>query len=849
MKKSFLSALALFISCIGLCAAGQDGLVFKGRVTDLQGNPVAYATVAITDASGSVISGATSGEDGSWQIISPKGFAVSDSLVFLCSFIGYKDFTASLGDMAGNSSGSIITLRDAVLEEDAQALAGAVVSGKRELIEHHFDKLVLNVSELAVAQTGNALDVLKNSPGVTLDKDGNVKLNGQTVSVWIDGRPSSMSGKDLEVYLKGSPGNTIEKVELMSSPSAKYDAEGSGGIINIKTRKGFMQGLSGSVTANGGLRLNPTGEGSKVNPYGDISANLMYKTDKTLTSFTYSPSISEMSAAAYENKWYGTDYSSLQQSETAMNSRWGGHNLRLQHDWHVSDKDVLGAIANVRFSDSGSDSGNGSTISDYRALGTPAQELYSVMLSNNASQDKGNFVYANLNYTHTFDESRAAELTVNADYSRNASREFTEQTNIWKTRPASYGSDGSGGSDIGGNSFEDYGFQENTGRVLDLISLKADYTTVFWKSTGRIEAGLKGAVSLTDNKFSRFDYQVPSWTLGESPVQTNNFKYREQVYAAYLNVAKQFGTKWNAQAGLRGEMTLSKGMWQDDPHTSDSYFDVFPNATVSWIPSQKFIFSANYSYRISRPKYWQLNPFVSYVNATTYTQGKADLKPSYSHNAALTAVLFGRLSISSGYGNVRNYNDMQVPRFDTESGKMGLVFDNAGIKDMVYVSLSLSEQPITKWWTLTLSGYYAYTYFKAYDGVASGLGEGYVNKGHSFYGYASTTFYLPKNFKTGLSGMYCTPQTEGFYDIDQMWQMSFDFSKTFLDGKLALNFYVEDIFGSMKSDLKIYDGDRLSYSMAQKFSYTSFRLGLTWRFGQAVNSRRKVGNLDESSRM
>ena len=148
----------------------------------------------------------------------------------------------------------------------------------------------------------------------------------------------------------------------------------------------------------------------------------------------------------------------------------------MQHDWHVSDKDVLGAIANVRFSDSGSDSGNGSTISDYRAWGTPEQELYSVMLSNNASQDKGNFIYANLNYTHTFDESRAAELTLNADYSRNASREFTEQTNIWKTRPSSLGLDG---SDIGGNSFEDYGFQENTGRVLDLISLKADYTTVF----------------------------------------------------------------------------------------------------------------------------------------------------------------------------------------------------------------------------------------------------------------------------------------------------------------------------------------------------------------------------------
>lgn len=833
MNKTIISSLLLLL--VFQSASASEPHSFRGRVVDTGGRPIQYATVAITDSSGTVLSGATSAEDGTFQIGPSKSLAFDEGLSFICSFIGYVDFRSAVAEMTAGKEDGVILLRDAVLEEDSYALSGAVVSGKRELIEHHFDKIVLNVSELAVAQTGNALDVLKNSPGVTIDKDGNVKLNGQTVSVWIDGRPSSMSGKDLEVYLKGSPGNSIEKVELMSSPSAKYDAEGSGGIINIKTRKGFMQGLSGSVTLNGSMRPSPKSDVRKLSLSSDLSANLMYKTDKTLTSFSYSPNIGNIGGEVLENKLYGNDYSSFQHSRNLNDSHWNGHNIRLQNDWNITSKDVFGIVANAAFNNSSTDSGSGNIIRDYHGWETPEQELHSEMLSNNVSGEKRNFVYANLNYTHTFDEARAAEITVNADYSRNAGHTVADQTNVFA---------------VGGHA-GDYGFMEDTDRVLDLISVKADYTTVFWKSTGRIEAGLKGALSLTDNKFSHYDYDVSEnpWALAGSPSSKNDFRYSEQVYAAYANVAKQFGAKWNAQAGIRAEGTVSKGTWQDNPDTHNSYFDFFPNATVSWIPSQKVILSANYSYRISRPKYWQLNPFVSYINATTYTQGKADLAPSYSHNVSLSAVFFGRLSVNSGYGNTRNYNDIQVPRFDMENGMMGHVYDNAGVQENAYVSVSLSEYSLAKWWNLTLSGTYSFSYFRAYPGLETGLGDGYINRGHSFYGYAATTFFLPANFKTGLSGLYCTPQLAGFYDVDSIWTVNFDFSKSFLDSRLVLNLYVDDIFSSMNTTLKVYDGDRLSYSIENRFSSTSFRIGLTWRFGQTVNSRRKVGNLDESSRM
>lgn len=843
MKRILFSLMLVSLSVLAEASDSLAYRIFAGKVEDASGNAVEFATVALVDTAGTVMAGTSAGGDGRYLMTSRNPVSI-DGMRLVCSFVGYKEQVALASEYVERTDRDTVMFRTIVLQDDAEAIASAVVSGKRELIEHHFDKIVLNVSELAVAQTGNALDVLKSSPGVTVDKDGNVQLNGQTVSVWIDGRPSNLSGKDLEVFLKGSPGTTVEKVELMSSPSAKYDAEGSGGIINIKTRKGFMQGFSGSITATGGYYLGD----KETDGFGiDGAVNLMYKTDKTYTMLSYTPNYAQRGALADESKWYGADYSSLQQSNTVMTWKGTGHNVKLQNDWHITSSDIFGVIANYRWSYEPNNSGNGSTISNWQNWNTPQQYMYSQMSSKNGSEERRDFIYANLNYTHTFDEARAASLTINADYSRNISAQDNLQQNIWLIAPQE---EDRPESDTG--TYSDYGFFEDTDRVLDLISLKSDYTTVFWKQTGRIEAGFKGAVSLTDNRMSRYDNDTSTdpWTYYDTPVQVNNFKYREYIGAAYVNVAKQFGAKWNMQAGVRGEMTYTKGLWQDAPHTTRKYFDVFPNVTVTWLPSQKYIFSLNYSYRISRPKYWQLNPFTSYINATTYVRGKADLMPAYSHNVSFTAVLFGRLSVNAGYGKTLNFNDMQVPKFDMTNGSIGLVYDNAGTQDMAYASVTLSEQPITKWWNVTFSGSYRYTDFRSYKGLDTGLSDDYVNKGSSFVGYAATTFFLPLNFKTGLSGFYCTAQQVGYYKVDSLWSVDYDLSKSFLDGKLTLNFYINDIFNSLNSDLKIYDGDRLSYSLSQKTGLTRFKLGVSWRFGKGTSSsRRNVGNLDESSRM
>ena len=289
----------------------EDVRYVKGIVVAAgTGSPLEFVTVALEDTSGRVWAGATTDSAGVYSIrISDSGrAAVSNSLMF--SLVGYKEKSFSFADLEAGPgasgaeypecavAGGVMELGPVTLEEDARMLEGARVSGDRPLIEHQFDRLVLNVSELAVAQTGDALDVLKSSPGVTVDTDGNIKLNGSVVAVWIDGRPSNMSGEDLEAWLKGSDGASIEKVELITNPSAKYDAEGSGGIIDIKTRKGFLKGLSGTVGTRLGIRCAPG-----ILPEASLSANVMYRTDKTNTYFHYTPSYSGFMFEADQTKY------------------------------------------------------------------------------------------------------------------------------------------------------------------------------------------------------------------------------------------------------------------------------------------------------------------------------------------------------------------------------------------------------------------------------------------------------------------------------------------------------------------------------------------------------------------
>ena len=864
MKKIIAGLVSVFIFVAGVAFSMPgtgDFHCVKGSVADaVTGQSVEFVTVALMDRDGRVSVGAITDSAGVYFMRIPEGVSTVAGCRIVFSLVGYEDRSFSLADLNtgdGNGShvdvsrmsekaipvctvsGCVMELGPVYLKEDAKMLSGARVSADRPLIEHKFDRLVLNVSELAVAQTGDALDVLKSSPGVTVDTDGNIKLNGSIVAVWIDGRPSNMSGSDLEVWLKGSDGSSIDKVELMANPSAKYDAEGSGGIINIKTRRGFLKGLSGTVGMRLGMKYAPG-----IVPEASLSANIMYRTDRTSTYFQYTPSYGGSLFEADQVKLYGDDRPMREESTASTRNAWLTHNVRLGNDWNVTDKDILGVI--FRFSASSSQGRDvfPYTLNNYIDSGTTSESLYSTISGQDSSSGRNPSWSLNLNYTRTFDKASDRELTLNADYYRTDNRSSGSQRNEYV-----YISD-----EAAADGIASYGFDEDKRNVLDLWSFKADYSQSVFGGTGRFEAGVKAAYSSTKNQFARYDFDFVTMDAG-SLSERNDFRYDEQVYAAYVNLAKKFSEKWNAQAGVRGEYTIQDGNWlmtsAASTRSHKDYFDFFPSLYLSYAPSPKAVLSASWSYRISRPKYWQLNPFKEYVTATSYTQGDMELEPSYSHNASLTAVLFSRFSVSVGYNRTEKFSGIQTPLLDRSTGVMGLKYTNAGLNRTAYATVSLSELPLTKWWNLTANLTWSCNRFDAYEELAEQVyGQPYSNVTNSLYASMSTTFFLPKNFKIGVDGWLSTPQSQGYINVKSMARLNFSLTKTLWDGRGILALYFYDVLNTGDCDISMENNGTMTYSIVQRQSQSGVTVGFTWRFGKSEQQRsRNVGTLEEESRL
>jgi len=299
----------LMLSNANLMAAPNTTII-KGVVVDKETrSPLSYATVAVRNDSDQVVAASTANEDGSFEISDvPHG-----SYRLVATFIGYKEQEMPVQlNTAEMNAGTI------EMEEDVATLETAVITARVPLIEQKIDKIVMNVAEAVSVEGSNALEVLRKAPGVTIDMDGNVKLNGQAVSIWIDGRPSYMSGLELEALLRSTDGTTIDKIELMAHPSARYDAEGTGGIINIKMKKNLLKGFSG--TANGFYG------GMKHKIYeqetgGGLSMNL--RTDKTNTLLNYGGRYEEVGANLDSWTEYGgnTGFEQISHSDFLIGSQ------------------------------------------------------------------------------------------------------------------------------------------------------------------------------------------------------------------------------------------------------------------------------------------------------------------------------------------------------------------------------------------------------------------------------------------------------------------------------------------------------------------------------------------------
>lgn len=793
--------------------------IIKGSVIDADGKAMPFVTISVLAQDSSLLTGAITDDDGLYAIE-----VTANQYIIQASYVGYV--TAYGGP-------------DFVLRDETEKLAEVEVKAKKPLIERQMDKLVVNVSASPLAAGSNGNDILRRAPGVRIDKDGNITVNGKSVEIWIDGKPSYLSGQQLKAMLDGTDGNTIEKIEIISNPSAKYDASGQGGIINIKTKRNMMKGLNGILSAAyGGMYFGDVKLWLQMDM---VSLNLNYRSEKTYT-------FGQLTQVFAQND---IDLETYRKTPTLENYSYSGYAMDFQYymlkvgnDWYIDSVNILGFILQVPYMKVNQRIIDGRNYA-YTVEGT---DTVSKSISHTGAQIQSPQHTANLNYTHTFNDELERELTVNVDYNRyNNKTANTQLTNYDELLPYSLG------------------LIINSQQVIDIYSAKLDFQTKFWK-TGMIECGVKYGLSSTNNHMttdSIFDDIPLSQTR-------QDFRYDEHVAAAYISVGKQFGEHWSVKLGLRGEYTYSFGNWLSaDSVTRRSYFNPFPTAYIGYTTSplgklqQPIAVSASYTRRIKRPNYWMLNPFRTYVDAYSYQEGNTELTPEFNNDVELHFSWTQYLNVTFNFAHTQ---DMFSQKTTILPDGMGFTkWSNFGTCTTHGGNISLTELPLvpkyvtaedgTKsmqgaWLALTVNAGWLHFINKSYEKNADGK-SAYENRTH--YGYVGGTLsaYLPKDWTLTFDGNWSSPMTTGYNRQGSMYFLSFGVRKMYMPKGLIFNLNIQDLARSLslvdKSEGMApgYESWYGNYIRQQRVMFS-----ITWMFGQyQQHKNRKVGNMDELNRL
>ena len=792
----------------------------SGNVKDTKGEPMPFVTISVLTQDSTLLTGAITDDDGKYALeVNVPNYIIQASYVGYHTAFGGPNF---------------------VLREETERLEEVEVKAKKPLIERQMDKLVVNVSASPLAAGSNGNDILRRAPGVRIDKDGNITVNGKSVEIYVDGKPSYLSGQQLKAMLDGTDGNTIEKIEIISNPSAKYDASGQGGIINIKTKRNMMKGLNGMLSAGyGGMYFSDVKRWLSQEMF---SLMLNYRGEKTYT-------FGQFTQVYAEND---IDFESYRETPLLKNYSYSHYDVRFQYymlkvgnDWYIDSVNTLGFILQVPYMNV-----NQSIVPDDNAAYTIDKMLAdtTTSITNSSNRLKAPQHTANLNFTHTFNEALEREITVNVDYNRYNNGATNYQKTDYSKPLAGYG-------------YQSLGLDINSRQIVDIYSAKLDFQTKFW-NTGMIECGVKYGLSTTNNNMTT-DSIIDGVRIPTTP---SDFIYDEHVAAAYISVGKQFGEHWSVKLGLRGEYTYSHGNWKSaDSITNKSYFDPFPTVYVGYTSKplgklqQPIAVSASYTRRIKRPNYWMLNPFKSYVDAYSVQMGNTDLKPEFNNDVEVHFSWTQYLNMTFNFAHTQ----------DMFSSKMTIMPDGMGYSKWINFgtctthggNISLTELPLVPkfddehkvngaWLALTVNAGWLHFINKSYEKQADGKPV-YENRSH--YGYAGGTLsaYLPKDWTLTFDGNWSSPMTTGYNKQGSTYFLSFGVRKMYMAKGLIFNLNIQDLARSLSFSTE---------DMSQGAGYHSWykntvrqqrvMLSLTWMFGQyQQHKHRKVGDMDELNRL
>jgi outer membrane receptor protein involved in Fe transport len=725
-----------------------------------------------------------------------------------------KSYTTSFSlDDAHND----ITVPAITLETNAKVLQGVQVKAVKPFIQHKPGQTIVNVENSPISAGNSVMEALEKSPGIFVDQDGNISMNGKGgVNVMINGQPTHLSASQLSTMLKAMPASSVSQIELMTQPPAKYSAAGTAGLINIVLKKNTNVGFNGNLTAGAGY-----GQYAKYNAGGSLNYKNKHFSLYSNYNFAHTQNKLQMDIDRY---FYEPDSKIIQtemQQQSIMKTLGNNNTAQLGMDFFLTPKQTLGFVANGSFNDGAFNTN--SPVYFMNGSGTTDSISTSKNLIGYGWHSKG----ANVHYT--LDNGKGSSLTANLDYNRfNMSMPQSLTTNA---------------TDAAGNSLHDPRMQKGTQPSnIDIYAAKLDYTHPF-KGEFKLSAGVKYSFVNSDNNSKFQIFQNDKWV--NDPGNTNHFVYKENVNAAYASLAKTFKKGWSANAGLRGEQTITHtDQLSSDSVNKNDYFDLFPNLSLTKMINPNHILSLSYTRRIDRPDYQSLNPFIYYVDEYTYRQGNPYLKPQFIRSAELSYTFKQKYSAVLSYSHTNDIMTQVIRQVDSTHVTFQTM-DNLSKLNNLTLTLGIPVV-ITPWWHTynSLQGFY-----NQYKGVYNGfdLDKGYA----SFMLYTQQNFILPDGWKGDLTGMYKSTAISGPSIVSPMWMVSAGISKSLWKDKANIKLNVQDIFQSMQFKGKLNFGDINAHSQFHLLDRAA-NLTFTWNFGNRkikVNQYKNTGIQQEESRL
>ncbi|MBL7691237.1 MAG: TonB-dependent receptor [Flavipsychrobacter sp.] len=805
----FLFSISLLLAL--KVAAKPAGI--GGRVIDASGQPVSLASVLLLSATdSSLVSSTLTDQKGEYDLTpSPAG-----SYLLRVSYIGYNDNISEPFLCDGHA----VIRPDVILSSSGKALAEVSVRASKPFVEVHADKLVVNVENSIVNAGSNALEVLTRSPGVYVDNNDNILFKGRPgVTIMINGKIQPLSGQELAEMLRNLPANSVEAIELISNPSARYDAAGSAGIINIRLKRNKKKGVNGSVNA-----AYAQGVYRKMN--GGFNLNYRNKKVSLFANYNHSDRQGFNDLKLDRNFFNGNTFAGafIQDNQYLYNVLSDNGSLGL--DYSLSSRTTVGIAATGETTSFKRTGYNYSRIID----SATGQQL-SHFVTENAAPNIWSGRSVNLNLRHKFD-SAGRSLSVDADYAGypgSGTQDYT--TNYYNDLP-------DGSSVLSGRL--PAVFRGDLTGLTQIRSLKADYATPLFKGA-KMELGAKTSYVTSDHDLAFFNYRSATWITDSQ--RTNNFKYREHILAAYAN-GNMDREKWSAQVGLRWEQTIASGdavSPAKDSSFTRRYGQLFPSFSVQRHLTSTHDIGLSLSRRIERPNYDQLNPSTYYLDPTTYKAGDPYLNPALSYNAELSHVFRQRLVTTLSYAYTSSPIVEVIQPSATESRVT--VQTQKNLSGLSWYGGSGAYQfRFAKWWSNTTN---CNVYYAHYNGNIAGtpLSKGRV----SFDINTSNSFILPNDWSAELGGNYHAPQQYGYMVDKPTWMVNCGVQKNLFDKKATIRLNATDLFwrGYPRATSE-YTGYKESFVARRDTRQVA--LSVTWRFGTRSQSQQRSGGAEDEKR-